>query len=143
MGLLDDAIRDHLELKRLRGADPGEVAREQKEALDPAFEDENVAGPQEVPSFEEDLDPAADRGDRTPVRAPDAAPQPTHGVEVADLSQETSEFDVQTVMDTPQGAPSEHDGPDGSSPRGSHSIEGRDEESLEWEIPGDSFGEIA
>jgi len=27
MGLLDDAIRDHLELKRRRGADPGEVAR--------------------------------------------------------------------------------------------------------------------
>ncbi len=35
MGLLDDAIREHLELKRLRGADPGEVAREQREALDP------------------------------------------------------------------------------------------------------------
>jgi hypothetical protein len=33
MGLLDDAIRDHLELKRRRGADPGEVAREQSEAL--------------------------------------------------------------------------------------------------------------
>jgi len=35
MGLLDDAIRDHLELKRRRGADPGEVAREQREALAP------------------------------------------------------------------------------------------------------------
>jgi hypothetical protein len=35
MGLLDDAIREHLELKRRRGADPGEVAREQHEALDP------------------------------------------------------------------------------------------------------------
>ena len=34
MGLLDDAIREHLELKRRRGADPGEVAREQREALD-------------------------------------------------------------------------------------------------------------
>src|SRR6266576_3376816 len=33
MGLLDDAIRDHLELKRRRGADPGEVARAQREAL--------------------------------------------------------------------------------------------------------------
>jgi hypothetical protein len=38
MGLLDDAIRDHLELKRRRGADPGEVAREQREALDAEFE---------------------------------------------------------------------------------------------------------
>src|SRR5947207_7743138 len=34
MGLLDDAIREHLELKRRRGADPGEVAREEREALD-------------------------------------------------------------------------------------------------------------
>ena len=40
MGLLDDAIRDHLELKRLRGADPGEVAREQKEALTPVLGDD-------------------------------------------------------------------------------------------------------
>ncbi len=38
MGMLDDAIREHLELKRLRGADPGEVAREQREALDPPAE---------------------------------------------------------------------------------------------------------
>jgi hypothetical protein len=33
MGLLDDAIREHLELKRRRGADPDELAREQDEAL--------------------------------------------------------------------------------------------------------------
>ena len=37
MGLLDDAIREHLELKRRRGADPDEVARQEDEALgDPA-----------------------------------------------------------------------------------------------------------
>jgi hypothetical protein len=35
MGLLDDAIREHLELKRLRGADPQEVARQEREALGP------------------------------------------------------------------------------------------------------------
>ena len=35
MGLLDDAIREHLELKRLRGADPGSVAREGEDALGP------------------------------------------------------------------------------------------------------------
>ena len=33
MGLLDDAIREHLELKRRRGADPDEVARQEGEAL--------------------------------------------------------------------------------------------------------------
>jgi hypothetical protein len=33
MGLLDDAIREHLELKRRRGADPDEIARQEGEAL--------------------------------------------------------------------------------------------------------------
>src|SRR5215217_6899032 len=33
MGLLDDAIREHLELKRRRGADPDDVARQENEAL--------------------------------------------------------------------------------------------------------------
>jgi hypothetical protein len=36
MGLLDDAIREHLELKRQHGADPQEVARQEQEALGPA-----------------------------------------------------------------------------------------------------------
>ena len=36
MGLLDDAIREHLELKRRHGADPSEVARQESEALGPA-----------------------------------------------------------------------------------------------------------
>ena len=35
MGDLDDAIREHLELKRRRGADPAEVARQEHEALAP------------------------------------------------------------------------------------------------------------
>ena len=35
MGLLDDAIREHLELKRRRGADPTEVEQEEQEALGP------------------------------------------------------------------------------------------------------------
>ncbi len=36
MGLLDDAIREHLDLKRRRGADPSELARQEREALGPA-----------------------------------------------------------------------------------------------------------
>jgi hypothetical protein len=35
MGLLDDAIREHLDLKRRRGADPAEVERLEREALGP------------------------------------------------------------------------------------------------------------
>jgi hypothetical protein len=36
MGLLDEAIKEHLDLKRRRGADPEDVAREEREALGPA-----------------------------------------------------------------------------------------------------------
>jgi hypothetical protein len=35
MGLLDDAIREHLDLKRKRGADPTEIERAEREALGP------------------------------------------------------------------------------------------------------------
>ena len=35
MGLLDDAIREHLELKRRRGADAGDISRQESEALGP------------------------------------------------------------------------------------------------------------
>jgi hypothetical protein len=44
MGLLDDAIREHLELKRLHGADAGEVARQEHEALGPVRR-EDIAVP--------------------------------------------------------------------------------------------------
>jgi hypothetical protein len=40
MGLLDEAIREHLELMRRRGADPSAIAREEREALAPVFPDE-------------------------------------------------------------------------------------------------------
>jgi hypothetical protein len=39
MGLLDEAIREHLELKRRRGADPGEIARQEGEAFGPIGHD--------------------------------------------------------------------------------------------------------
>ena len=43
MGLLDDAIREHLELKRRHGADPSEVARQEHEALGPARREQESA----------------------------------------------------------------------------------------------------
>jgi hypothetical protein len=36
MGLLDDAIREHLELKRSHGGDPSEIERQEREAFGPA-----------------------------------------------------------------------------------------------------------
>jgi hypothetical protein len=43
MGLLDDAIKEHIDLKRRRGADPTEVERLEREALGPVRR-----GPQEA-----------------------------------------------------------------------------------------------
>jgi len=51
MGLLDDAIREHLELKRLHGADPEEVSRQEEEALGAARQAE-FARPEEEPEAE-------------------------------------------------------------------------------------------
>ena len=59
MGLLDDAIREHLDLKRRRGADPDEVERAEREALGPVRrgrgEPEDVAA-----GLEPDVGPAYD-----------------------------------------------------------------------------------
>jgi hypothetical protein len=44
MGLLDDAIREHLDLKRRRGADPTEIERAEREALGPVRRGPEVPG---------------------------------------------------------------------------------------------------
>ena len=43
MGLLDDAIREHLDLKRRRGADPAVIERLEREALGPVRRDPSIA----------------------------------------------------------------------------------------------------
>jgi hypothetical protein len=48
MGLLDDAIREHLDLKRRRGADPAEIERAEREALGPVRRAPAEAGPPEL-----------------------------------------------------------------------------------------------
>ncbi|MGX6449247.1 hypothetical protein ACVU7I_14455, partial [Patulibacter sp. S7RM1-6] len=60
MGVLDDAIRDHLELKRRHGSDPVEIARLEREAL----------GPVTAAELEADLDWQDE---------PEDAPAPTQG----------------------------------------------------------------
>ncbi len=54
MGLLDDAIREHLDLKRRRGADPTEVERSEREALGPVRRT-----PERVPGDDSERDPGA------------------------------------------------------------------------------------
>ena len=81
MGLLDDAIREHLELKRRRGADPGEVAREQHEVLD------------------DPLDPEAGLIDDPSSLGSAAAPQLAADAATSNVLEETAELDMRSVLD--------------------------------------------
>jgi len=70
MGLLDDAIREHLELKRRHGADPSEVERQEHEALGPARRaaaaaaeaDDDEGGAVSATAYDDDA-PEADEDD--------------------------------------------------------------------------------
>ena len=68
MGLLDDAIREHLELKRKHGANPEDVARQEQEALGPGQRNE-FAQPEapEDPEPEEPAAPVAEQGPAPPL----------------------------------------------------------------------------
>jgi len=73
MGLLDDAIRDHLDLKRRRGADPTEIAREESEALGPVRRGEVDLG-DDPEALELHDDP--DQLDLAAAPAPELVPDP-------------------------------------------------------------------
>ena len=79
MGLLDDAIREHLELKRRRGADPDEVARQENEALgDPrAPVPEDTDAPLAGPDVTAVTPPAAEEEPLAELDEPEAAGPPT------------------------------------------------------------------
>jgi hypothetical protein len=148
MGLLDDAIREHLELKRLRGADPGEVAREQREALDPFPRDEHGSPDQDLSAAE---DGATDMlGETAPVGTARAetddlagAASTAPGAEFSDDPQQTAELDMRSVLDETPGATAGAASPAGPVVGGSIGdtppAEHPDEDSLDWEVaPGES-----
>lgn len=93
MGLLDDAIRDHLDLKRRRGADPGEVERAEREALGPVRRNP-------TPSELADADAAAE-----PTGAPayDQADEDRWSHD--SLQEPAAEAGVETVYDEPPPEP--------------------------------------
>jgi hypothetical protein len=79
MGLLDEAIREHLELKRRRGANPEEVAREEHDALgpvrrEPESADDAALVTPEPPEPEAPSPPLVDTVPEEPLTP--AAPQP-------------------------------------------------------------------
>jgi hypothetical protein len=74
MGLLDDAIREHLELRRKHGADPDDVARQEREALGPGQRNE-FAQPEGEPAAAQPDVPAAEPEAAIPAE-PEAEPEP-------------------------------------------------------------------
>jgi hypothetical protein len=130
MGLLDDAIREHLELKRRRGADAGEVAREQRDALEPVFPgqrsgagDDSDSGPQPDGADSADAADAATLPAEEPsaVSSPEAfEDDPAASTGASTVAQETVELDMQSVLDEDQHAP--------ETPLPL-------QDSMEWEVP--------
>ena len=59
MGLLDDAIREHLELKRRRGAEDAEIERLESEALGPAVSPPEAGATGEAAAYESEPAPEA------------------------------------------------------------------------------------
>jgi hypothetical protein len=129
MGLLDDAIREHLELKRQRGADPGEVAREQHEALDPVPREPDALAATGVPDESAEAHDAPEAGvmaggvpeDMPDDLADDAVAETPAGA----VSGETVELDMRTVLGSEEDGRAEAAG-------------ATDEDSLEWEMPGEA-----
>jgi hypothetical protein len=100
MGMLDDAIREHLELKRRRGADPGEVDREQAEALNPVGDRE----------FAEDGGADADSQQDAPLASQAGTPvMGALAVESSEQLPETAELDMERAFFADDEA--EHDAP--------------------------------
>ncbi|MGI8506055.1 MAG: hypothetical protein ACR2MK_04495 [Solirubrobacteraceae bacterium] len=58
MGILDDAIREHLDLKRRRGADPTEVERAEREALGPVRRAPEAAASDELTELDSSVQEA-------------------------------------------------------------------------------------
>jgi hypothetical protein len=109
MGLLDDAIREHLELKRQRGADPSEVARDERAALGP-LEDEGYSAKDsdfEESDFAERGDELDDYEEQRPAfeeadRAGGGVDR-SGGADVPRSSEETMEVDMRTIIDADLG----------------------------------------
>ncbi|HTC60865.1 MAG TPA: hypothetical protein VK691_12220 [Solirubrobacteraceae bacterium] len=141
MGLLDDAIREHLELKRLRGADPGAVAREEHDALGPVprrgestYEDEADEGSGLATTHDDEAPPA-----------PDAAPT-ADSVDSGSIGQETVEINMEAELASEGDfAPSSTTDRDTRARPVTHPANTRaiSDESLEWEVPADEIEEPA
>jgi hypothetical protein len=144
MGLLDDAIREHLELKRLRGVDPGDVARAEQDALGPVRDEDGSESDEHADGRPD----ASLTADESLFSEPKSASDPeasasSHG------SQATVEINMEAELE--RGIDVEHEGnasdEERMAPVGypAHTQADRDE-SAEWEMSSsrpDERGEVA
>jgi hypothetical protein len=142
MGLLDDAIREHLELKRRSGADPAVVEREEHEALAPVYDEDAPLGDDEA-----GLAHVSDEVAAEVAAHPEFVPiedQPDVDPRLADLGgvgQETAELDMRAVLEEDaymaagSAAPVGPVGAVGGAVVPSHGEELPQEEPFEWEQP--------
>src|SRR3954470_9470343 len=100
MGLLDDAIREHLELKRRHGADPDEVARQENEALGETRRAEFARAQGAEP-----VTPAPAPAEEAPVaeEAPAAEAPPARDEEPAAVAVPPAEEEPAAVAAPPEG----------------------------------------
>jgi hypothetical protein len=94
MGLLDDAIKEHLDLKRRRGADPTEIERAEREALGPVRR-QPESEPDEAPRAVEGMD-VVDSEEPVPEPAPVEGADPEHDLSSplsAELESEPEPFE--------------------------------------------------
>ena len=126
MGLLDDAIREHLELKRLRGADPSDVAREQDAALGPALRPEQ---PESAPPPVHSETAHGHEGSTAGAASPGFASDSSAGQETVEINMEAELAGTDGEQASPSTA---RTGPAAAEPSGGRATSG---ESLEWEMP--------
>jgi hypothetical protein len=125
MGLLDDAIREHLELKRRSGADADEVHRLEQEALGPARRNPEAA--------EEPFDDEAGAPDEE--AEPDdyvAAPQDE---EVEALAEDEEPFYDDDLLGEPSDDELEaQDGPPAPPPLDADAASGVDQPTVQFDV---------
>jgi hypothetical protein len=102
MGLLDDAIREHLELKRKHGAAEEELQRQEEEALGPARREVAPTQPQDGNGAGERAEPASE----TPSEvASTEAPEPATGEQAATESPSETALEEPRAEITETGVP--------------------------------------
>jgi hypothetical protein len=151
MGLLDEAIREHLDLKRRQGADPGEIARKEREALEPVVPDEPAtwgadpaAAPHDASEQHDEMqheEPAVGYEEHT------ATPE-ARAIDLSTVGQETAEIDMREVLGEDGNGfdsayPTGHEAPApvrAGRITGSPAVAAEAQE-LEWEVAGRVSGE--